>query len=141
MHIESHVERRPTWWIRVLAVIAIVFGIATLVSGGGVLFGPHDARAAAGNYVGFVVWFNFIAGFAYIVAGLGIWRAAGWAGALAILIFGATVLVGLAFGVHVFMGKAFEMRTVGALILRAAVWAAIAALLVRKGAQRDAWNR
>jgi hypothetical protein len=38
------------------------------------LFGTEATRAAAGNAVPFVLWFNFLAGFAYILAGLGLLR-------------------------------------------------------------------
>ena len=46
------------FWLRAVATLAIVFGILTIKSGGEVVFGVSDARAAAGNYVPFVVWFN-----------------------------------------------------------------------------------
>ena len=48
--------------------IAIVFGIMTIKSGGAVLFTDGEARLAAGDYVSFVLWFNFLAGFLYVVA-------------------------------------------------------------------------
>ncbi len=112
--------------IRLVAGFAVVFGLLTLVSGGSVLFGPEMARAAAGAYVPFVVWFNFLAGFAYVIAGLGIWTGTAWARMLAGLIAVATVLAALAFAVHVARGGAFEMRTVLALIFRAGVWTLIA---------------
>jgi len=53
-------DSRP-WWAWLAGGIAIVFGVATLLSGGQVLFGNDAARAAAGAYVPFVLWFNFIA--------------------------------------------------------------------------------
>lgn len=43
---------------------AIGFGLLTLKSGGSVIFIDGPARLAAGNYLPFVVWFNFLAGFA-----------------------------------------------------------------------------
>jgi len=128
---DSTISPRPPIWLRVVAVFATIFGIMTLFSGGSVLFGPQMAREAAGAYVPFVVWFNFLAGFAYVAAGIGIWIAATWARGLAGLIAGATVLVALAFAVYVASGGDFEMRTVGALIFRAGVWAAIVAAIGR----------
>lgn len=56
------------WWLPGAALLAVGFGLLTLWSGGNVLFGGEDARAAAGNYVPFVVVFNFAAGFAYVLA-------------------------------------------------------------------------
>ena len=123
-------DRRP-WWAWLAGGIAIVFGVATLLSGGQVLFGNDAARAAAGAYVPFVLWFNFIAGFAYIVAGAGLmlWRR--WAALLALAIAAATVLVAAAFGVHILGGGAYGMRTVAALALRSAVWIAISIIACR----------
>ncbi len=123
--------RPPTGTIRLVAGVAMIFGLMTVFSGGSVLFGPDVARSAAGAYVPFVVWFNFLAGFAYVIAGMGIWTGAPWARTLSGLIAGATVLVALAFGAYVALGGAYEMRTVFALIFRAGVWALIAFLIGR----------
>jgi hypothetical protein len=112
--------------LKALAVVAVVFGIATVLSGGRALFGGPEARAAVGNAVPFVLWFNTLAGFVYIAAGIGLWRARPWAPRLAWLIAIATLFVFVAFAVHVATGGAFEMRTVGAMTLRSLVWLAIA---------------
>ena len=110
----------------VMAIIAVLFGVVTLYSGGAVLFVDGHGRAAAGNFVPFVLWFNFVAGFAYIAAGIGLYLWQGWAIKLSMLIAGLTLLVALAFGLHVLFGGSFEPRTVGAMGLRIAVWLAIA---------------
>ena len=70
-HQESAAGRRPLWAL-VLGPVAVLFGVATIVSGGTVLFGDTGTRAAAGAVVPFVLWFNFLAGFAYVAAGLGV---------------------------------------------------------------------
>lgn len=124
-------NRRPTWATAV-ALIALAFGALTVVSGGRVLFGSEAARAAAGAYVPFVLWFNFVAGFAYILAGAGLWRWRRWAAWLALGIAGATALVFAAFGVHIALGGAFEPRTVAAMTLRTAFWVAIAVAAQRR---------
>lgn len=117
-------------WAKPVAIVAFVFGLLTLKSGGGVLFfeGP---RLAAGDYVPFVVWFNFLAGFAYVAAAIGLWRWERWAARLAAAVAVLTLLVFAAFGLHVVTGGAFEMRTVGAMVLRLGVWTAIAAASCR----------
>ena len=112
--------------IKVLAAIALVFGALTLVSGGRALFGDAAARAAVGNVVGFVLWFNFLAGFAYLAAAIGLWLGRRWAVALAALLAIATALVAAGFGMHVLNGGAYEMRTVGAMALRLVFWVAVA---------------
>ena len=122
--------------MRAAALVAVVFGIATIRAGGGVLFG--GGAAAAGKVVGFVVWFNFLAGFAYVAAGLALWMRWRWAAVLAALIAAGTLLVFAAFGVHVAVGGAFETRTVWAMTLRSLVWTLIAVLALRAPPRRGA---
>jgi len=119
-------------WMRVIALIAIGFGLMTIREGGAVLFYDGAARDAAGSYVPFVLWFNFLAGFAYVIAGVGLWMRRRWATWLAMAIAVATALVFLAFGVHVALGGAWERRTVIAMTLRTLVWVGIAAIAWRR---------
>ncbi|MEW5837619.1 MAG: hypothetical protein AB1717_02145 [Pseudomonadota bacterium] len=128
----AHSERAI--WMRVISLIAIGFGLLTLQEGGAVLFVDGAARQAAGHYVPFVLWFNFLAGFAYIVAGVGLWMRRRWAMWLAVAIAVASALVFLAFGVHVVLGGAWERRTAAAMTLRTLVWAGIAAIAWRRSA-------
>ncbi|RKZ68281.1 MAG: hypothetical protein DRQ44_04675, partial [Gammaproteobacteria bacterium] len=79
-------SRNSSIGIWIVPVIAVVFGLLTIKSGGSVLFIDGADRQAAGNYVPFVLWFNFSAGFLYIVAGVGIWMQKQWAAKLAVLI-------------------------------------------------------
>lgn len=123
--------RTTPWPLRIAAIVAVAFGVLTVVSGGAALFGGPEARAAVGDAVPFVLWFNFLAGFAYIAAGVGLWLHRRWAARLALVIALATLAVFAAFGVHVALGGAFEPRTVGAMTLRSLVWLAIAGLAWR----------
>ena len=116
----------------VLALVAIAFGAATIVVGGKILFGDVEARSAAGHIVPFVLWFNFVAGFAYVIAGIGLLLWKRWAVHLSAAIAVATIAVFIALGIHIFIGLAFEVRTVGAMIIRSAVWVMIAVLAGRK---------
>lgn len=109
-----------------VVAVALAFGLATIVSGGRVLFGGDAARLAAGNYLPFVVWFNFLAGFAYVAAAVGLMAKQLWAARLALVIAVATALVFLVFGLFVLAGTPFEPRTVGAMTLRIVLWAGIA---------------
>ena len=111
----------------VAAAVAVIFGLLTIVSGGRALFGGVDMGAV----VPFVLWFNFVAGFAYVLAGIGLLRGAGWAPLLSLAIATATVAVFAAFLWHVGAGGAWEARTMGAMILRTGIWTAIAALALR----------
>lgn len=121
----NRASARPRWAL-VAAIVAVLFGILSVLSGGRALFGDDTARASVGNAVAFVLWFNFVSGFIYIVAGIGLvlWRR--WAAQLSAVIAIATLAVFAAFGWHVASGGAFEMRTVGAMILRSGIWIAIA---------------
>jgi hypothetical protein len=116
-------------WIA--AGIAIVFGALTIVSGGLALFGGPATQAAAGNAVPFVLWFNFLSGFVYVLAGIGVALRKPWSRTLAVALALAIVGVFALLGWHVFQGGAYEMRTVGAMGLRAAVWIAISVFLIR----------
>lgn len=126
-----NVQSSRAWPRRTAAGVAVVFGALTILSGGKVLFGGPAAQAAAGDAVSFVLWFNFLSGFAYVLAGVGIAMGRRWAALLAVAVAVAIAAVFALFGLHVLQGGAFEMRTVGAMTLRLVVWVAIAAVAMR----------
>ena len=117
--------------VQISAIFAILFGLLTLKSGGAVLFIDGPDRLAAGNYVPFVLWFNFISGFVYIIAGTGLFLWREWAIKLSFLIAATTLLVFAAFGLHILNGGDYEQRTVGAMVLRSTVWLAIGMLALK----------
>jgi len=112
-----------TW---IVTAVAVVFGLLTIKSGGSVLFIGGEYRQQAGNYVPFVLWFNFLAGFVYLVAGFGLWKRQRWAAWLAIMIVAASVSVFVLLGLHIYSGGSYEMRTVIAMVARCSIWAVIA---------------
>lgn len=124
----THKRSLSVW---VICAIALVFGLMTIKEGGSVVFGVGEARAAAGNYIPFVVWFNFLAGFAYVVAGIGLWMQQRWASSLAVVIAAATALAAAALGFMILSGTPFEQRTVYAMGLRTVVWIVIAIIAWR----------
>ena len=126
-------KRMLSVWV--ISVIALVFGLMTIKEGGSVVFGVGEARAAAGNYIPFVVWFNFLAGFAYVVAGIGLWMRQRWATGLAVAIAAATALASVALGIMILSGTPFEQRTAFAMGLRTVVWVVIAAIAWRRRGQ------
>jgi hypothetical protein len=119
-------NRSPKAVIRAAALIAVVFGAATIFSGGRVLFA--DGAAGAGDYLPYIVWFNFLAGFAYIAAGIGLWLRKPWAAGMSLALALLTALFFAALGGHIAAGAAYEMRTVAAMALRTVLWVAIAGL-------------
>lgn len=120
-----------SWIIGTLSVVAVLFGLMTIKEGGAVLLGNEAAVAAAGNYVPFVLWFNFLSGFAYIAAGVGLWFQQRWAVWLALAIAVAILLTFSAFGLHINSGGTYEHRTVVAMTMRSVVWIVIAGVAMR----------
>lgn len=77
----------------------------------------------------FVLVFNFLAGFAYLVGAVALWLNHPAARTIAWLIALSTLSVFAAFLWAVFGGTPYEIRTVGAMTVRAGFWLAIAILL------------
>lgn len=117
---------------QIMGAVAVIFGLLTLKTGGQVLFGDELYREAAGNYVPFVLWSNFISGFFYVLAGIGIVLRKPWSVWLSLLIAASTLLVFAALGLHVFADGAYETRTVAAMTLRSTVWTVIFILAHRQ---------
>lgn len=124
------IYRSIGFWV--VTAIAVLFGLLTVKSGGSVLFIDGQDRQAAGDYVPFVVWFNFLAGFLYIIAGAGLWMQKRWAVWLSICIALATVIFFAVFGIVVINGESYEVRTVVAMSLRTVVWIFISMFAYRK---------
>jgi len=123
-----------SWSLRITAGVAVVFGLLTIISGGRVLFGGSAAQEAAGDAVPFVLWFNFLSGFLYVLAGIGIAMHQRWAAWTAIGLAAGIAGVFALFGLHILQGEAFEMRTVGAMVLRLVVWVVISVVAFRSAA-------
>ncbi len=111
--------------LRILSVIAVLFGLLTLKAGGSVIFNIGSARQVEGNFVPFVVWFNFLSGFFYIAAGTGLWIQKRWAVSLSIALLISIVITYVFFWIHALNGGPYEMRTVYAMALRTFLWTVI----------------
>jgi hypothetical protein len=118
-------------WLKLVAVAAAIFGVATLYSAGSIVLDYGSSRELAGAYVPFVVWFNLAAGIFYVVAAAGIWRRSTWAAGLSVFIALATALTAIPFALLVVAGGDYEMRTVGALAFRIVFWVVVAIILFR----------
>lgn len=111
---------------RVLALTALVFGIATLIAG---------SRVLAGEDPGYVVFrplliYNTLMGAVYVGTGILIWRGTrlGTRMAWAIAILNGIVLAGIAY--LFYFGGGVALDSVYAMVLRTAVWAVISSGLV-----------
>jgi len=113
---------------------AVAFGALTLISGGTVLFGPDKAASAAGAVVQPVLWFNFLSGGFYILAGIGVVFGFRWGQILTTVLALCLLLLCGYFAFHVLTGNPYEMRTLGALVLRTGFWVGLAIALVRRNA-------
>lgn len=118
-------NRRPVLRY-IIAAVALVFGVATIKAGGDVLFFNAQAKASAGNYVLFVLWANFVAGFLYVICAAMILLRPALAFNVAAFIAVATAVVFAALGLHIASGGAYEMRTVYAMVFRTTIWITIA---------------
>ena len=110
------------------AVAAAGFGAVTLQAGGGLLFGPEAAREAAGGYLGFVAWFDFLAGFVYLAGAAGLFLRRRWALWLALALAEATALVLLAVILVGLFGSGLVFHHAVALTVRTAFWLVLAAV-------------
>lgn len=124
-----YLSRSLAIWM--ISLLALGFGLLTIYSAGIILFGDDSAGVAAGNYVSFVVWFNFVAGFFYIAAGIGLWLQQRWAVWLAAMIVITTAITFAALGFHIYYGEAFELRTLIAMSMRIMVWLVITLVAVK----------
>ena len=122
--------------IWVISAIAIIFGLLTLKAGGSVLFVDGISRQEAGHYIPFILWFNFIMGFVYIIAGVSLWLQKSWSVKLSGFIAGCTIVAFAILGVMILQGIAFEQRTVGAMLMRSVVWLLISLVAYKKITQR-----
>lgn len=110
---------------RTAAVVAILFGVATIAAG---------SRVLAGSDPGYVVFrallvYNTIMGAVYIAGGLVIWRAVSRGRRWARLIFAANLVVLLTVTVLYLTGSVIAIESLVAMTFRTAVWGAIAVAL------------
>ncbi|MBT6096544.1 MAG: hypothetical protein HOH04_16785 [Rhodospirillaceae bacterium] len=116
---------KPRWAFGV-GLFAGLFGIISIVSGGSVLFGGGAVRDVAGDYVPFVVWSNFLAGFGYVAVAIGLRQWLAWVTPVVIFVAALTIATSFALGIHIAMGGEYEVRTIGAMALRSLFWLSVA---------------
>ena len=107
--------------IRIFAIFMLVIGILTLKAGGSVIL-IGTSRIAAGNYVPYVLWFNFIIGFFHIIVAVGLWFEISSSYRLPLLILLAYIVVDIFFAYHIFTGGLYELKTVVAMSFRNLTW-------------------
>ncbi len=125
MKLHTQLQNQRPFSIWLISSIAALFGMVTIKAGGSVLFFDGPAREAAGNYVQFVVGANFIMGFFYILAGIGIWLQKPCSLRIVAFLTSAILTVYAALGIHILMGRLYEMETVYVMAFRSLVWISI----------------
>ena len=124
-------------WVRPVAIFAALFGLLTIYSGGMALFGGVAAKAAVGDAVPLVLWFNFLAGFVYIFGAIALFNFAPWAQPTAWLIGACTLSVFAMLIAMALSGTPFEWCTIGAMVIRSGFWLAIAIALSKGTARKS----
>ena len=104
-----------------IGVFLIVFGLMTVVSGGKALFTDVGLQTR-GNIVPLVLWFNFIAGFFYVIAGIHTYRLKNCVKKLSVLLAVTNVAVFIYLLSHIFQGQLYETRTLVAMSIRTSLW-------------------
>jgi hypothetical protein len=79
-----------------------------------------------------VLWVNFLSGFVYIAAGIGLWMHKRWAALLSVALLIGIAITYVAFGVSILQGQLYEMRTVYAMALRTLLWCVISVVSYKK---------
>jgi hypothetical protein len=102
------------FWI---GTVIIIFGALTVISGGKSLF--IESR---GEIVPLVLWFNFIAGFLYLIAGISVFKLKTCVKKLAIVLATLNVFVLLYLVNHIIQGGLYENKTLVAMSFRTAFW-------------------
>ena len=103
---------------RGIALVAIVFGLATLIAGGGVLGGSDPGYTVLLP----LLIFNTVMGFAYVAAGVTIWRGLAAGRYVAATIFLVNLLVLRGVGYLYATGSGVAIDSVRAMVLRTVVW-------------------
>lgn len=107
---------------RFMAVIAIAFGLVTILAGGRVLFGGVDP-----GYVVFrpLLMFNTAMGIAYVAAGVALWRDLPWSARAAGIILALNLAAFGLIGVLYASGGGVAGDSLRAMTFRCAVWLAL----------------
>lgn len=110
--------RKARVFQQIAAVVAVLFGVATLIAGGRVL------RGADPGYVVFrpLLIYNVIMGVAYVAAGIMIWRTVTWGRNLAGVIVGLNFLVLVEIILLYQRGGAVAVDSLRAMTFRTVVW-------------------
>lgn len=107
-----------TLYFKIAACVLLLFGLVTIFAGGSVILDLFGMREKEGNFVLFVVWANFIAGYLYLIAAYGFFKRKAWT---SMMLSAATWILIVAFAgllIHIQNGGIYENKTIVAMIFR-----------------------
>lgn len=104
-----------------IALVFAIFGVMTIISGGRSLF-TETGVTSRGNIVPLVLWFNFIAGFLYLMAGMSTFRLRACVKKLSVALAVLNSIVLLYLAIYIYQGGLYENRTVVAMSFRTIFW-------------------
>lgn len=102
----------------VTAIVLIVFASATLFMSSSVIFDWFGIREKEGDYVPFIVWTNFIAGFLYLISAYGFLKFKKWTFWVLTVTAVLLVIALIVLALYIDHGGIFELKTVGAMGFR-----------------------
>lgn len=118
-------SEKRTKTITFISGFLVVFGLLSILSGGRALF-TEAGIASRGNIVPLVLWFNFIAGFFYVAAGIFSYSLKGCVRKLSTLLAITNGIVLLYLLNHIYQGDLYETRTLLAMTIRTTLWIVLA---------------
>lgn len=114
--------------LRSSAVLITLFALVTLFMSTSVLFDLFGIREKEGNYVLFVVFSNFIAGFFYLIAAYGLFTEKKWTTKLILITTVILIVSFVGLLIHANTGGIYEQKTITAMISRIAITGAFASI-------------
>lgn len=104
-----------------LTTLLIAFGLLTLFLSSSIIFDLFGIRAKEGNYVGFIVWANFISSVLYLYTAYGLMANKKWI--VKPLLISSSILILAQAGLFLYIseGGIYETKTVYAMFFRIAV--------------------
>ncbi len=113
-----------------IALLFVLFGVVTVTSGGKALF-TEAGISARGNIVPLVLWFNFLAGFFYVLAGVLTFKRNTTVIKLSTLLALLNIFVLVYLFIHIYQGGLFENRTLYAMSFRTLFWVVFAVYFLK----------
>lgn len=108
-----------------VSLLIMIFGTLTVISGWKSLFTESGVNSR-GNIVPLVLWFNFIAGFFYVIAGISTFKLKSCVKKLSAVLAVLSSFVLLYLINHIYQGGLYENKTLVAMTFRTVFWISFA---------------